>query len=460
MPIWFKLEPDDRLIIGFRGADATFIQNLPINTPVTLGPQEPPLDYLRNLIYLLDNAILYPKFWETVSLPINTSPWRPEPLENNSGTSLQLTAELAINRNVIIQGPPGTGKSYLIANLCNDFLRQGKTVLVTALTNAALTELAQKDGLANSIKEGRIYKTSLTLDECKQMPKLKNGADYQYQPGSLLLATYYKASGLAKTATGPQFDLVVIEEASQAFLATIGAIRHLGQNCVIIGDQMQLQPIRQVKDADLDSPELVNVFNGLNTVTNADLTPSAFILNKTFRLNPQTTFLTNAFYADALLSVQPPISQMDDLSAVSILLTENSVQCLKMQMAIGLKRPVEAIEAIKDLVGKLRKSNPKSDIAVLAAFVDTVKALQQAIYPEIGYSEKVIVDTIDRIQGLTVDVCIVLIPNTSTHFSLDIHRFNVATSRARRHTVLFVPNDLSLTNCDERVIKYFERLKG
>ena len=96
---------------------------------------------------------------------------------------------------------------------------------------------------------------------------------------------------------------------------------------------------------------------------------------------------------------------------------------------------------------------------MLSTFVATVKALQQVIYPDTRYSERVIVETIDRIQGLTVDICIVLIPNASLAFSLNVHRFNVATSRARHYTIMFVPNDLSLANCDKRVATYFERLE-
>ena len=458
VPIWFKFEPDDKVAIGFRGADTAFIENLPKNIPILLGPQEPPTEYLGNLIFLLGNSTLYPRFSETVLLQLESSRWEPELLENDTGTSLRLSAELSIHRDVIIQGPPGTGKSHLAANLCAEFLGQGKTVLVASLTNTALMELAHKSGLEASLQQGRVYKTSLTVDENRQLPQLKNGADYAYPPGSLLLSTYYRASAMAKAATGPQFDLVIVEEASQAFLSTIGALRYLGQHCVIIGDQMQLQPIRMIKDVDLDSPELVHAFNGLNAVANSGLTTSGHILNKTFRLNPTTTSLTNTFYDDRLVSVQPPLEPMNVAGIGFILSVESPVRCVTLPMSAGVKCPAHVIESVRELVEKLRRANPKAEIAVLSTFVATVKALQQVIYPDTRYSDRVTVETIDRIQGLTVDICIVLIPNASLAFSLNVHRFNVATSRARHHTILFVPNDLSLANCDERVTTYFERL--
>ena len=41
----------------------------------------------------------------------------------------------------------------------------------------------------------------------------------------------------------PQYDLIVIEEASQVFLTAIVAFKSLGRLCLIVGDPMQLPPI-------------------------------------------------------------------------------------------------------------------------------------------------------------------------------------------------------------------------
>lgn len=212
VPVWFRFEDNDRLIIGFRGATADFLDTLPLNAIILLGPQEPPTDYLKNLIFLLDNANLYPRFEETVSIDVDQTNWQPEPLQNDSKTSLLLSAQLAIHRDILIQGPPGTGKSFLIANLCADFLRQGKRVLVAALTNTALIELVEKEGLTDFVKAGKVYKTSLTTDESKRIANIRNGADFDNEPGTLLLTSYYKLSERVKTATGAQFDLVVVED--------------------------------------------------------------------------------------------------------------------------------------------------------------------------------------------------------------------------------------------------------
>jgi len=207
----------------------------------------------------------------------------------------------------------------------------------------------------------------------------------------------------------------------------------------------------------LETPELIHAFNGLNTVANSGLSSSTHILNRTFRLNPKTTYLTNTFYNDVLTSAETELKPLWNEGTFETLSAANPVQIVKLPTTVGLKWPANAIDTIRDIVFSIRKANPKAEIAVLSSFVSTAKKLQQSIYPEIGYNDRVTVDTIDRIQGLTVDICMILIPNRGVRFSLNPNRFNVATSRARHHTLLFVPDDLSLVNYDKRIVEYFKR---
>lgn len=460
VPVWFQFEDNDRLTIGFRGATPDFMDKLPLNAVIILGPQEPPTEYLRNLIFLVDNATLYPRFEETVLIDIDQNNWHPEPLQNDRETSLLLSAQLAIHRDIQIQGPPGTGKSFLIANLCADFLRQGKRVLVSALTNTALTEVADKEGLTHFVEAGKVYKTSLTTDEIKRFPNLQNGADYNQEPGTLLFTSYYKLSERAKTATGAQFDLVIVEEASQSFLATIGAARHLGELCLIVGDQMQLQPIRLLNDEDLENPHLVKAFTGLATIAESQLIPAQFILENTFRLSPFCTYLTNSFYDDRLRSIQVVSKPLKYPINAEIPFMNKTVHLIKLPMAIGVKSPDMGLNSIVKLTAELHQLNPKASIAVLSFYVITIKDLQRYIYDEVGYSEKVLVETIDRVQGITVDICIFLIPNSGLSFSLNPNRFNVATSRAKHQTILVVPGTLNLNGTDQRVREYFSKLEN
>ena len=60
-----------------------------------------------------------------------------------------------------------------MAALSAELLRQGKSVLVTALTNQALIELVKKKDLKDFLDAQKVTKTSLTVDESKELPKLQ-----------------------------------------------------------------------------------------------------------------------------------------------------------------------------------------------------------------------------------------------------------------------------------------------
>jgi hypothetical protein len=70
----------------------------------------------------------------------------------------------------------------------------------------------------------------------------------------------------------------------------------------------------------------------------------------------------------------------------------------------------------------------------------------------------VVIETIDRIQDLTVDECIFFIPNTGLHYSLNPNRFNVVTSRLKNTTTITLPDDVNFDGVDDKVDEYFRRL--
>jgi hypothetical protein len=64
-------------------------------------------------------------------------------------------------------------------------------------------------------------------------------------------------------------------------------------------------------------------------------------------------------------------------------------------------------------------------------------AIQRSIAHELGHSD-ILVETVAKIQGLTTDITIFVIPNTGYHYGLERRLFNVATSRAREHTIIIM----------------------
>lgn len=111
------------------------------------GPNKPPIDYLVNLYRLLQDFysqkvsnIIDNDYSPITNVPILIREEQPSKFIYNQINSSEVT---------ILQGPPGTGKTQLIAELCTKLCSEGKSVLITALTNRALMEVASKKLLGN-----------------------------------------------------------------------------------------------------------------------------------------------------------------------------------------------------------------------------------------------------------------------------------------------------------------------
>ena len=74
-------------------------------------------------------------------------PWNPQMINSNEEQIPGIISALDSHDQLVFQGPPGTGKTHLMASLVASLLKQQKSVLVTALTNRALIELAEKKSL-------------------------------------------------------------------------------------------------------------------------------------------------------------------------------------------------------------------------------------------------------------------------------------------------------------------------
>ena len=86
--------------------------------------------------------------------------------------------------------------------------------------------------------------------------------------------------------------------------------------------------------------------------------------------------------------------------------------------------------------------------------------MQKSIYGSIDDPKNLLIETVARIQGLTTDVTIFVIPNSGYNHSLEKRLFNVATSRAKRHTIIISDKNIvnSYPHLDEDVKMYLQKL--
>lgn len=455
---WISKSDDSEFcLIGVKNITLEFAELLKTEKPIiAFGPKDPPLQYLLNLMEVVK---------DTTSLKIHNvleeiddcgNSWNPQNVSAIEDLNAQIFEKFETNNVVAIQGPPGTGKTFRMAKLVAKILKDGKSVLVTSLTNEALKAIAGKDSLNHALSDGKITKTSLTLDEHHELPNLIANEGNVCNPiaGNLSLATFYVASGWAKNLnTEPPFDYVIVDEASQALLPMLACSMKLGRKVVWIGDQMQLAPIVITNEDILKSRGWNPIVDGFSTACN-NINMPGFLLNDTFRLPPRGAEFTGLFYNGKLNSV----AKFEELTIDIPEINDNGgPSLLPLSLKIGDKKPVNAMTVIFDLTERILMKDSKATIAILSKFKETVKELQKIFvtrYKEKEVPDNIKIETVDRIQGLTVDYTIFLIPNASIRYSLENEFFNVATSRALKSTVI-VADQLLLKNFMSKEVRQF-----
>ncbi len=434
------------------------------NLTVLIYDPFPPIDYFMNLKRYMD---LYPANKELLLEPkIAYHDWHPEELSYNpnqpDAIAEAISKTLETEDCCILQGPPGTGKSYVIATIIAEYIRGNKTVCATTMANKGLIELILQKPLKEILESGKISKTNISADERRQAPKLKNVLKGLLVPkGELLCSTNYILSGVfssknIETHGIPSFDLVVIEEASQVFLTALVAFKSLGNRCLIVGDPMQLPPI--VKSLNKPQYKLFNAIAQIEGMTTFALgtDKKAFRIITSHRLTPVSAKLTGIFYDNRFSSVNaeyPDFSKIKDFhilpeGGVLYEVTNDMRNSICSDTAIGI---------IDEILNEFKAKYPEAEIAIIAPFKDTVKEIQKN-FLTVGTLPNLTIETVDRIQGMTVDYTIMYFPGWKPSFALDERRFNVSTSRSRTTTLII--SDVPLENmhsAPEKVIAFLER---
>lgn len=441
--IWQTKSKDNGFVLlGFRGIDIDFAKYISQASGALLvfGPNRPPIDYLANLYRLIQdtyskavsNVIDYP-YRAITNNPILIKEDKPSTFIYN---------QIRISEITILQGPPGTGKTQLISELCAKLCDEGKSVLITALTNRALIEVASKDASQKLLEQGRIFKSNLTTDEQEEYPQLNSLKQLMPMKGALILATYYIVSGFAADLVEDYaFDVVIMDEASQAILAMFAASNKIGKTKLLVGDTAQLGPVVSLNEDRIRNNSFEDYVDGLKTITNKRRLP-LYQLTATYRLSQRSADYTGLFYNGTLIS-KSTITPCRLQHIERILHTDGGPTLVLTDMEVGNATPQYAIDMITYLVYGILSEQPKVEIAVLTCLRKTTRALQKAIAIRLEIGNKVLIETIARVQGITTDVTILFIPNTSLNRSLESRLFNVATSRAKGHTIIIADKGMT-----------------
>ena len=429
--IWHSSSDNPLFVLaGFKGGSEEF-KNYIEKTPggvVVLGPQIPPFEYLANLEKVTYSV--HDKCSEILDADYNRLSWEPELLATKDDMTSIVMEQLTKYDSLIIQGPPGTGKTFRIASLCEKLCSEGYSVLVTALTNRALMEVAEKlKGILSAEKMFSI-------------------------PGKLMLSTFYISSGsAARNYQGPLYDYVIVDEASQAFLTMLAAANMLGKKNLWVGDVCQMPPIVKTTKDRIRKQGYEPLIDGFDTLTVSNKFKT-YQLSDTYRLGERAAFFTGLFYNGNLKSMSnSEYLQIDQFDGPII---------VPMDLPVGDPTPTMAIQKAVSIASDVLSKDKQCKIAILSQLIKTTGALQVEVARQLGSINNILVDTVARVQGLTRDVTIYVIPDTDAKlYSLEKRLFNVATSRAIRNTYIICPKNIAeYTYMSAEVRQYLQKLNN
>jgi DNA replication ATP-dependent helicase Dna2 len=344
----------------------------------------------------------------------------------------------------LIQGPPGTGKTLMLAHLARLLVGDGRRVFVTALTHRAIHNALNKmPQVDEDLPVCKIGNERLAGD--LQVPNFERFSFSRFgeiNGGYVIGATPFalQSSRLANV----EFDVVLFDEASQITLPLAITGMLAGSKYVFIGDENQLPPVTAFSAEEATQTSIFGYLAGRGNET---------MLNVTYRLNDVLTGWPNrTFYRNELrpsdeaaarrLNLSPEVTPWDfvlapEFPAVFLdLCHENTT----------VRSRIEA-EAVVELVLSLlmREVSPE-EIGVVVPYRAQSRLIRSLLRRNLMDDEivgKLVVDTVERMQGQEREVVLVSFATASPKFAAQVadflfqpQRLNVAVTRPRTKLIL------------------------
>ena len=359
--------------------------------------------------------------------PADRGPYIDNNDAQNDAVSLAVDAEDC----ALIHGPPGTGKTYTIARAIRALVADGNRVLLSAFTNRAVDNAleALRDQGFNEVL--RVGTETGVRDDMRDVRLVQRG-DPNEKAAELRNAPVVAATTAAcgsRVLRECEFDVAVVDEASQLTEPSTHAAITLADRFVLVGDHEQLPPVVRAEN------ELrTSLFERL-----IEEHPDASVmLDRQYRMSQRIqAFASAAFYDGALRPATPEVAGQTladlgidpaDLPAA----LRGGVSFIDPDGERDGNRNVREAERVSAVVDEyLAAGVDPDDIGVIAPF--------RAQVAEIARRTDVTVDTVDRFQGSSKAIIVVSFVATGGldgPIFEDHRRVNVALTRAKKQLTL------------------------
>ena len=358
-----------------------------------------------------------------------------------------------------MQGPPGTGKTYTATEQILELIARGRTVGITGPSHAVICHLI------GTVYEHARWRGAGT-------PRIGQRADRDNphrHPDATMMSNEKLGQALrdgeldvaagtswlwARAGLAASVDTLFVDEAGQISLANILAVAGAARNLVLLGDPQQLaQPSQATHPPGAGVSALKHILGDRATMPE----DAGLLLDQTYRMHPDLCrFTSDAFYDGKLHGV-------DGLGHQQILGDRSGLRIVSVSHQGNTNASPEEASEVARLVGQLagrtwqdRDGNQRpvgpADILIVTPYNAQIRAIQSALAAS-GH-DGFMVGTVDKFQGREAPVVIYSMATSSADeaprgldFLYDVHRLNVATSRARAMAIIVASPDLIRVSC-------------
>lgn len=401
------------------------------------------------------------------------------PIEKIKTNVHELVLRSKYNPITFVWGPPGTGKTYTLARVVANKYLKGKKVLVLSQSNQAvdvlMLEILRFVDKQNKLQIGELLRygsqvsellqdTPLTIDYLlkKNHPELSEQKEemrnerqllkkdlvgsFSTRDSETLLEVEKKlaqvldkirakemvflkdadviGTTLAKAASDPaiyekEYDLVIIDEVSMAYIPQVAFAVSLGKKSIVCGDFKQLPPIAHANHPLVNEWLKEDVFHKSGVVKGlkeGTLHPHIFLLSEQRRMHPDISAFTNQFVYFGLVkdyksmyTVREPIANRAPFPKMASILLDTSHMgeyCMRSTSGsrFNLLQVLLSFQVIHELyVGGSKNIGYTTPYRAQAELMDT---LLQDLYNQQLQNGEILSATVHKFQGSEREVMV------------------------------------------------------
>ncbi|MBX0297267.1 AAA domain-containing protein [Haloarcula nitratireducens] len=369
---------------------------------------------------------------------------RSDPFDDELNQEQQLAVEHALLADdlLCIHGPPGTGKTRTLVEIVRRAVQAGESVLVCADSNQAVDNLlagasTTDDPDPRSLHAyGQHGDDEFTLDRVNEGQSANDVVSRGYSdvPGraEVVAATNNSAATLAR-----EFDLLVLDEATQSTCTASCIPLTRAKRIVLAGDHRQLPPYSASEE-----PPDSNYGHSLFEHLYADggvYDGVGLQLQTQYRMHRDIAYFPNRQFYDRTLRNGRSIDALPDRPAIEGYNVGGRVETVEHSKA----NPTEA-RLVAHVVSELLDDVPADEIGVITPYTAQVARIREVLGDAVASADRITVDTIDSFQGGERTAIVLSLVRSNGDGDVGFlgrptdgpRRLNVALTRAKRYCAI------------------------